>query len=513
MKWDRRWLAYRIGSLLLIFACAAPPMQAQTQIDTSVAVGDSVSHFWLQVPAGYSPTNPPALLVWWHQWGGTQHEMRDYTDFDEEANQRGWLAASHFGWCDHHWNNPLAQDYATAMLGWIREDYPFDEDSLYFIGGSMGGAAGMVYHNNNCDSRGFFVAATASGSGIMDCHRRAMEYLAQGDTNRSMRDVFGGLPWEAPFEYQRNSAIYFADTTYSMHFNSQHLPVLLTFGLNEGVWKSHALDMDSVRQGWADTTFTFECSHGGHGYSIMSPLEICSWLSGFRANRYPDEISINADEADRYYWVYAEPTCADTTFARFQACKIPVENRVDLTGIRHVALLEIDGEELGLNLTQMISGYWRNLEVGMEMEVALVGLAAPPDSVTLDGTPTTAWDYDPVERRLTVTVGEGGLFRVYPQASSADKSAQAAPIVTRIVSNYPNPFNQSTCFLLEQARSGPVTLTVYNILGQEVWSWSALSQRGTHRVTFGGEGLPSGVYLYRLESPEESPIKRMVLIR
>jgi pimeloyl-ACP methyl ester carboxylesterase len=297
LKWGRRWLAQRVGSLLVILACAASPMQAQTQIDTSVVVGDSVSHFWLQVPTGYNPAHPPALLVWWHQLGGTQHEMRDFTQFDEEANQRGWLAASHFGWSDRHWNNPLAQDYATAMLGWIREHYPFDEDSLYFIGGSMGGAAGMVYHNNNCDSRGFFVAATASGSGITDCYRRAMEQWP--DTNRSMREAFGGLPWEVPFKYQRNSAIFFADTTCSMHFNSQHLPVLLTFGLNEGVWKSHALDLDSVRQGWADTTYTFECPHGGHGWQIMWPPEICSWLSGFRANRYPDEISINADEAGR----------------------------------------------------------------------------------------------------------------------------------------------------------------------------------------------------------------------
>jgi hypothetical protein len=51
------------------------------------------------------------------------------------------------------------------------------------------------------------------------------------------------------------------------------------------------------------------------------------------------------------------------------------------------------------------------------------------------------------------------------------------------------------------------------LLGQEVWSWSAPLERGTHRLAFSGEGLPSGVYLYRLESPEESPIKRMVLIR
>ena len=380
---------------LFLLALAARPLQAQTEMDVEVAVGDSISRFWLQIPAGYDSMHPPALLVYWHQWGGNEHELRDFTEFDEEANRRGWLAAAHLGWSEWHWNNPLAQEYARAMMAWIRDHYPFDKDSIYHIGGSMGGAAGMVYHNNHCDSRDdFFTAATASGSGIMDCYRRAMEYLAQGDTNRTMRLVFGGLPYEVPYEYQRNSAIHFADTTYSMHFNSRHLPVYLTFGLNEGVWKSHALDMDSVRQGFADTTFTYENPIPGHGIGIMWPPGICDWLSGFRANRYPDELSINADEDGRYYWVYCQSTFPETTFTRFEARKHIEENRLDLAAIRHVAQLTVDGEEIGLDLQEIISGLWRNLETGLMMDVVLLGLANEPDSLTLNGSLFTMARYN-----------------------------------------------------------------------------------------------------------------------
>jgi len=501
-----------IGCLVALLATVVPS-HAQIQIDTVVAVGDSVSRFWLQVPANYNPAHPPALLVWWHQLGGSEHEMRDYTDFDGEANRRGWLAASHFGWWDRHWNNPLAQDYATAMLGWIRDNYPFDEDSLYFIGGSMGGAAGMVYHNNHCDSRGFFVAATASGSGITDCYRRAMEYLAQGDTNQSMRTVFGGLPWEVPYEYQRNSAIYFDDTTRSMYYNSQHLPVLLTFGLNEEPWKSHALDLDSARQGWADTTFTYENSGPGHGLSIMSPPTICDWLSGFRANRYPDELSINADEAGRYYWVRAQPTFPESTFCRFEARKVSDENRADLIAIRHVALLEVDGEEIGLDFSQVVLGNWMNLEIGREMEVALIGIDARPDCVTVNDTPFARWNFVPTEGKLVAFVGEGGLFRVFPYGSSTENMPQAARVVTEVLGSYPNPFNGSTCFLLEQAKPGLATLVVYNLLGQAVWKWSATVSTGTHRILFDANPLPSGVYFCHLESAPQSPIRRMLLVR
>lgn len=499
-----------LGCLMALFF-AVVPIQAQIQIDTVVAVGDSLSRFWLQVPANYNPAHPPALLVWWHQLGGNEHEMRNYTDFDGEANRRGWLAASHFGWCDRHWNNQLAQDYATAMLGWIRDNYPFDEDSLYFIGGSMGGAAGMVYHNNHCDSRGFFVAATASGSGIMDCYRRALEQWP--DTNQSMRTAFGGLPWEAPYGYQRNSAIYFDDTTLSMHYNSQHLPVLLTFGLDEEPWKSHALDLDSARQDWADTTYTYESPNVGHGYPIMQPPEICNWLSGFRANRYPDRISINADEAGRYYWVRAQPTFPESTFCRFEGRKAGAENRVDIAVIRNIAALEIDGEELGLDLSRIVLGHWSNDEAGRQTEVAITGFEARPDSVTLDGISFSQWNYIPAEGKLVAFVGEGGLFRVYPSGSSTESMPQAARVATELLGNYPNPFNESTCFLLEQAKPGPATLVVYNLLGQAVWKWSATVSTGTHRILFDAKTLSSGVYLYYLESAPQSPVYRMTLLR
>jgi hypothetical protein len=377
----------------------------------------------------------------------------------------------------------------------------------------MGGAAGMVYHNNHCDSRDFFVAATASGSGITDCYRRAMEYLAQGDTNQSMRAAFGGLPWEAPYGYQRNSAIYFDDTTRSMHYNSQHLPILLTFGLNEEPWKSHALDLDSARQGWADTTYTYESTISGHGYQVMWPPGICDWLSGFRANRYPDRISINADEAGRFYWVRVQPTIPESTFCRFEARKTVDENRLDIVALRNVGALEIDAEELGLDLSRVISGYWSNNEAERQVDLTVKGFEAQPDCVTLDGISFSQWDYVSEEGKLVVSVTEGGMFSVFPHTSNTETTPQAARIVTEVLGNYPNPFNGTTYFLLEQSQPEVATLVAYDLLGREVWKWSAFMPTGSHRILFKADPLPSGVYFYRLESAPQTPIHRMILIR
>ena len=83
------------------------------------------------------------------------------------------------------------------------------------VGGSMGGAAGAIYANNHLNPNKPMVAATASGSGILDCERRFYEM----DGNNSMIEWFGGSPVEVPFEYHRNSAVFFNDLSQSMHIN------------------------------------------------------------------------------------------------------------------------------------------------------------------------------------------------------------------------------------------------------------------------------------------------------
>lgn len=85
--------------------------------------------------------------------------------------------------------------------------------------------------------------------------------------------------------------------------------------------------------------------------------------------------------------------------------------------------------------------------------------------------------------------------------------------------NYPNPFNSSTTIEFDLPLRSHVTLTVYNILGQEV---TQLIDRklsaGTHRVTWDGRGdkgrtAASGVYLYKLTTGNYSRTRKMVLLK
>jgi hypothetical protein len=80
--------------------------------------------------------------------------------------------------------------------------------------------------------------------------------------------------------------------------------------------------------------------------------------------------------------------------------------------------------------------------------------------------------------------------------------------------NYPNPFNPSTTIQFDLPRASSIKLVVVNLLGEEVAEVaSGEFLPGSYRETFNAANLPSGVYFYRLQTPEVSLVKRMMLIR
>ncbi|MFH0990090.1 MAG: endo-1,4-beta-xylanase [bacterium] len=77
--------------------------------------------------------------------------------------------------------------------------------------------------------------------------------------------------------------------------------------------------------------------------------------------------------------------------------------------------------------------------------------------------------------------------------------AEGVPESYRLENNYPNPFNPITQIAYSVPQSSYISLKVYNLLGQEVATlFDGVRQSGKYIATFNGEGLASGVYLYRL---------------
>jgi fibronectin type 3 domain-containing protein len=90
----------------------------------------------------------------------------------------------------------------------------------------------------------------------------------------------------------------------------------------------------------------------------------------------------------------------------------------------------------------------------------------------------------------------------------------SGPGQTVLHGNYPNPFGQQTTLRYELAESGPVSITVYNALGQRVATIvEGDHAAGRHEVTWQPHSLASGLYLVRFEHEGGVTTQRMVKVR
>jgi hypothetical protein len=80
--------------------------------------------------------------------------------------------------------------------------------------------------------------------------------------------------------------------------------------------------------------------------------------------------------------------------------------------------------------------------------------------------------------------------------------------------NYPNPFNPVTTIRWQSPESGWQIIKVYNILSREIATLvNEYRPAGDYSVQFNGAGLPSGIYLYKVQSGNNYEVKRMVLLK
>lgn len=145
---------------------------------------------------------------------------------------------------------------------------------------------------------------------------------------------------------------------------------------------------------------------------------------------------------------------------------------------------------------------------------------------------STSWDeqYDPV----ICDDGEGGVIvayvdnkgvdvvieppqiyaqRIYDGYTDADERPIAATDYA-LNQNFPNPFNPATEISFELAQSGLAKLEVFDLLGRYVTTLvNGNLSAGAHQVRFDGANLPSGTYIYRLQSADFSQSRKMLLLK
>ena len=83
------------------------------------------------------------------------------------------------------------------------------------------------------------------------------------------------------------------------------------------------------------------------------------------------------------------------------------------------------------------------------------------------------------------------------------------------VFNYPNPFNPATKINYSLPSDAFVTVKIYNITGQEIFTAvnNEFRAAGRYSFNFDGTNLPSGVYFYVYKAGDFVESKKMVLIK
>ncbi|MCY3737862.1 MAG: T9SS type A sorting domain-containing protein [Gemmatimonadaceae bacterium] len=98
---------------------------------------------------------------------------------------------------------------------------------------------------------------------------------------------------------------------------------------------------------------------------------------------------------------------------------------------------------------------------------------------------------------------------------TAVSAGTSAPLSTTLRSSYPNPFNGSALISYTLAAPGPVSLVIYNTLGQPVRTLvDKVQAPGPYSVPWQpAETLASGVYVYRLTTADAVLTRRLALVR
>ena len=93
------------------------------------------------------------------------------------------------------------------------------------------------------------------------------------------------------------------------------------------------------------------------------------------------------------------------------------------------------------------------------------------------------------------------------------------PTSFELAQNYPNPFNPTTQIPFTLNKGGIVTLKVFDIAGREVVTlFHGEKSAGAHHVNWNGKDgfgnqMPTGMYIYRIESNGLVQSKKMQLLK
>ncbi len=138
-------------------------------------------------------------------------------------------------------------------------------------------------------------------------------------------------------------------------------------------------------------------------------------------------------------------------------------------------------------------------------------------AVTADASGHFTWPGVPsgpyVTATLTDTAGNTSEFSAAFLLTAVPEERTGPPASFFLAQNRPNPFNPATVIRFGLRTAGRVEIRVFDVTGRRVATpVSGFRPSGEYEVAFDGSGLPSGVYVLRMDAAGFTAVRKMVMM-
>jgi hypothetical protein len=246
----------------------------------------------------------------------------------------------------------------------------------------------------------------------------------------------------------------------------------------------------------------------------------CGWFVGFQIlpqDSFPSQPMLIHFVLER---TNAEP-CLDTTGREIRVWFHNVESRSALTTSLDCFWRVCEGDFNDRDNVIWFNGndtalVGRQVEDADGNEIANVNGTLPgytgPNADCLD---PVRYNAHAVYRRVLFRSGSIE-YRIPLEIDLSESSA--LPFAHDLRQNYPNPFNPTTAIEFTLSHRTSWTLTIIDLLGREIRSFTGESSAGDVIVHWDGRNIrgqevSSGVYFYRLSTSENTESRKMLLVK
>lgn len=259
----------------------------------------------VQIPVGYSQSEPVPLLIALHGWGeaaaGSANALNYYA---MATNERGWILAAPQILGEHSASIAIQTDI-IRLVQHMKSQYAIDERRIYLTGISMGGGIASTVAAKYPD----IFAAIVEERGPTDqadwYHQATNGGLYQG----VLYYEINGSPETKPLAYESRSSRQMAQ-------NLKHVPVCITHGTQDTIVPvSHGRLFYSALQSYGAEIVEYHEYDGTHGDPFpgddtmaASPQGILDFMERHVLPlEPPHDIHIrNDEEYKEYYWLTIE---------------------------------------------------------------------------------------------------------------------------------------------------------------------------------------------------------------